>query len=185
MPRTIAQRTPSRVADAPTETVRLFATKLDLPVPMRIQVIDLLMPRLADALDLQSQAKQAHWNVKGPSFIALHRLFDEVATAAGLYADLIAERIVQLGGVAEGTVRMVAPRTELNDYPATLDTGSEHVAALSDVLAQFGHGTRTGIEELELLGDKAGADILTEVTRGTDQWLWFVEAHQQHVPVTS
>lgn len=161
------------------DTPRMFATKNDLPIDARRQIVTLLNQRLADCIDLETQCKQAHWNVKGSHFIALHKLFDEIHEAVQEYVDLIAERIVQLGGVAEGTARVVAQRTQLLDYPTTLTSGAEHVAALSDVLAQFGRSTRIGIEELDTLRDKGGSDILTEVSRGIDKWLWFVEAHQQ------
>ena len=159
--------------------IALYATKHDLPAATRLQVEDLLGQRLADCLDLQSQCKQAHWNVKGPNFIALHELFDRINESVEGYVDAIAERIVQLGGVAEGTVRVVAARSTLIDYPLALSSGEEHVAALSDSLAQFGRTVRLGIEEMNDLSDAGSADLLTEVSRGIDQWLWFVEAHQQ------
>ncbi len=158
---------------------RMYATKNDVPETARVEVITLLNQRLADCIDLQTQCKQAHWNVKGPSFIALHKLFDEINEAVEEYVDLIAERIVQLGGVAEGTVGVVEGRSTLVDYPLGLSTGAEHVAALSDALAMFGRTTRLGIEEMNELEDADSADILTEISRGVDKWLWFVEAHQQ------
>src|SRR3989441_10249131 len=162
-----------------TTTPRLYPTKNDLPEASRLEVIALLNQRLADCIDLQSQCKQAHWNVKGPMFIALHKLFDEINADVEEYVDLIAERIVQLGGIAEGTVGVVEGRSTLVDYPLALSTGAEHVAALSDALAMFGRTVRVGIEEMNELEDAASADILTEISRGADQWLWFVEAHQQ------
>jgi starvation-inducible DNA-binding protein len=158
---------------------RLYVTKNDLPTATRVEVVDLLNQRLADCIDLQTQCKQAHWNVKGRSFIALHELFDEINETVEEYVDLIAERIVQLGGVAEGTARVVAQRSTLLDYPLALSTGEEHIAALSDALSEFGRTARMGIEEMNQLGDADAADILTEVSRGIDKWLWFVEAHQQ------
>ena len=114
----------------------------------------------------------------------LHELFDDVNEAVAEYVDLIAERVVQLGGIAEGTARIVAGRTTLPDYPLTLRTGAEHVAALSDALAAFGRAARIGIEEMDALEDSDSADLLTEVSRGIDKWLWFVEAHQQGEPIT-
>jgi starvation-inducible DNA-binding protein len=158
---------------------RLYPTKNDLPEAARREAIELLNQRLADCIDLQTQCKQAHWNVKGPSFIALHKLFDEINESVEEYVDLLAERVVQLGGVAEGTVGVVAERSTLIDYPLGLSTGAEHVAALSDALAAFGRTARLGIEEMNELEDADSADILTEVSRGVDKWLWFVEAHQQ------
>ena len=158
---------------------RLYHTKNDLPEATRIEVITLLNQRLAECIDLQTQCKQAHWNVKGPQFIALHKLFDEINEEVEDYVDLLAERVVQLGGIAEGTVGVVAKRTSLIDYPLTLTTGAEHAAALSDALAAFGRSARIGIEEMNELEDADSADILTEISRGTDKWLWFVEAHLQ------
>src|SRR5881296_77656 len=156
-----------------------YPTKNDLPEAARGEAVALLNQRLADCIDLQTQCKQAHWNVKGPTFIALHKLFDEINEDVEGYVDLIAERVVQLGGIAEGTVGVVADRSTLVDYPLALATGAEHVAALSDALAAFGRTARVGIEEMNELEDADSADILTEISRGVDKWLWFVEAHQQ------
>jgi starvation-inducible DNA-binding protein len=165
--------------------VQLVDTKNDLDTDVRRQVVGLLNQRLADCIDLQTQCKQAHWNVKGPSFIALHKLFDKVNEDVEDYIDLIAERTVQLGGIAMGTARMVAERTSLMDYPATIQAAEEHAAALSDVLAQFGRTARMGIEEMNELNDADSADILTEISRGIDKWLWMVEAHLHGQPVSS
>jgi starvation-inducible DNA-binding protein len=167
---------PSALDEAPS----LYRTKNDLPVAARLEAVRLLNARLADCIDLQTMCKQAHWNVKGPQFIALHKLFDEINEDVEEYVDLLAERVVQLGGIAEGTARVVAQRTTLLDYPLTLAAGHDHVAALSDVLSQFGRTARIGIEEMNELEDAASADILTEICRGVDKWLWFVEAHTQN-----
>jgi starvation-inducible DNA-binding protein len=156
-----------------------FATQNDLPAASRTQVTELLNRRLADALDLQSQCKQAHWNVKGPQFIALHKLFDDVYADVTDYADLLAERIVQLGGVAYGTVRDVAEASGLDEYPTSISSGNDHVKSLSAALASFASRMRITIGESDDLDDAATADICTEITRGTDKWLWFVEAHIQ------
>ena|SRR5436190_7949163 len=155
----------------------VFTTRNDLPAGSRSQVAALLNRRLADALDLQSQCKQAHWNVKGPQFIALHKLFDDVYAGVTEYVDLLAERIVQLGGVAYGTVRDAAETSELDEYPASISSGEDHVKSLSAALAAFGSRMRRTIDETDELDDVASADICTEITRGTDKWLWFVEAH--------
>jgi starvation-inducible DNA-binding protein len=156
-----------------------YETLNDLPVAARSQVIDLLNERLADAIDLQLQAKQAHWNVKGPQFIALHKLFDEIVEAVEEYVDLLAERVVQLGGIAEGTSAIVAERSELPQYPINIATGDEHVWALSNALARFGERIRRAIDDTDELGDADATDICTEISRGVDKWLWFVEAHAE------
>lgn len=156
-----------------------FETSNDLPKDTRSQVVDLLNQRLADAIDLEAQTKHAHWNVKGPQFIALHKLFDEVHDAVEEYVDVIAERVVQLGGVAEGTVRIAAHRSELTDYPHAIYEGTDHVNALAGALAEFGSRIRRAIDETDELGDRDSADICTEVSRGIDKWLWFVEAHAE------
>jgi len=158
---------------------KLFATKNDLSKKTRAAVVALLNARLLDAIDLQLQAKQAHWNVKGPQFIALHELFDKVADTADEATDLMAERAVQLGGVAVGAAKAVASGSKLAPYPLTAADGAAHVDALSSALARFGELVRKAIDEADALGDKDTADLFTEVSRDTDKYLWFVEAHQQ------
>jgi starvation-inducible DNA-binding protein len=162
-----------------SEKTRLFPTKNDLPAETRARVAGLLNQRLADCIDLQTQCKQAHWNVKGPQFIALHKLFDEINEEVEEYVDLLAERAVQLGGIAEGTARCAAQRSTLPEYPMEISSGEEHVDALSTALAAFGSAVRKGIDQADELGDADTTDILTEISRGIDKWLWFVEAHLQ------
>lgn len=154
-------------------------TKNDLPEVVRLRTISYLNIRLADCLDLGTQAKQAHWNVKGQFFRPLHLLFDDIAEDIENYADLIAERLVQLGGMAHGTARDVAKNSGLKEYPHDIVSGEAHIEALSDALANFGHIMRDGIAHANELDDAATADILTEISRSVDKWLWMVEAHQQ------
>ncbi|WP_293895144.1 DNA starvation/stationary phase protection protein Dps [Flavobacterium sp.] len=151
----------------------------DLPERVRMEVAALLQDRLADCIDLKLQAKQAHWNVKGPNFIALHELFDEIAEETEAYVDLIAERIVQFGGVAEGTVRAVAARSSMPEYPLATIHWHKHVEELSHALAYFGELARQAIERATKLADADTADIFTEISRGIDKYLWMVEAHLQ------
>ncbi|MEO8590388.1 MAG: DNA starvation/stationary phase protection protein Dps [Flavobacteriales bacterium] len=169
----------SRTARVSVEEPKLYKTGNDLPQKSRVQVIELLNARLADAVDLHMQMKQAHWNVKGPNFIGLHELFDKIHEATGDYVDTIAERAVQLGGVAEGTVRIATQRTQLAEYPQDIADGPSHVNAVSMALSAFGHEVRASINEAEEQDDADTADIFTEVSRGIDKWLWFVEAHAQ------
>jgi starvation-inducible DNA-binding protein len=152
-------------------------TRNDLPSRTRVAVAELLQARLADAVDFHSQAKQAHWTVKGPAFIALHELFDKVAAEADGWADLIAERIEQLGGTAEGTVRVAAKRSTLKEYPPAITAGLDHVNALSSSLAGFGTNVRADIDHAAKLDDAGSADLFTEISRAADKLLWFVESH--------
>jgi starvation-inducible DNA-binding protein len=155
----------------------MHKTKNDLPEKTRTEVIAILNAHLANSIDLMHQAKQAHWNVKGPSFIALHKLFDEIVDAAEEYMDLIAERIVQLGGTAEGTIQNAAKRSMLKEYPLSISAERDHVETLSSALASYGKSARHAIDHTDELGDKDTADIFTEISRGVDKYLWFVEAH--------
>jgi starvation-inducible DNA-binding protein len=157
----------------------MFKTKNDIPEATRVKLVELLNARLADCIDLQTQTKQAHWNVKGPTFIALHELFDKINEDVEDYVDEIAERVVQLGGVAEGTARIAGKRSSLSEYPSTTVDGRSHVEALSSALAAFDKSARKGIDLADELGDLDTADIFTEISRGIDKWLWFVEAHLQ------
>lgn len=157
----------------------MHKTKIDITENTREQVVALLQSRLADAIDLKSQAKQAHWNVKGMNFIALHELFDQVATEVEVHIDTIAERITTLGGTALGTIRVAAQQSKLSEYPHEITDGSSHVEALSGALAEFGKLVRKNIDESAELGDADTADLFTGVSREIDKSLWFVEAHLQ------
>jgi starvation-inducible DNA-binding protein len=157
----------------------LYPSKNDLPESSRRKMIDLLNQHLADVLDLGLQAKQAHWNVKGPNFIALHELFDKVADEIEEFTDEIAERAVQLGGIALGTLQAIAKSSRLPAYALGLAEGREHVAQLSNSLADFGASARSAIDAADESHDADTADLFTEVSRGVDKLLWFVEAHLQ------
>jgi starvation-inducible DNA-binding protein len=157
----------------------MYETGNDIPEERRSALNALMNQQLASAVDLQTQMKQAHWNVKGPSFIGLHELFDQVDEAVESYVDLIAERIVQLGGIALGTARVAAARSRLPEYPLEIADGLAHVEAVTRALASFGQEARETIAEATKLEDADTADLFTEVSRGIDKWLWFVEAHIQ------
>jgi len=159
--------------------MELHKTKIDIDKGSREKLIAIINQRLADAADLKSQAKQAHWNVKGPNFIALHELFDQVSTELDTHVDDIAERITTLGGVAMGTVRLAAGNSSLSEYPHEISDGTAHVDALSSALADFGKKVRADIDSTDQLGDKDTADLFTAISRAVDKLLWFVEAHNQ------
>lgn len=159
--------------------MELHNTKNDIAKGKREKIVSLLNQRLADASDLKSQAKQAHWNVKGMNFIALHELFDQVATSLDTHVDDIAERITTLGGTAFGTVRSAAQNSSLSEYPLEITDGAAHVDALSSAMADFGKKVRKDIDTTDELGDADTADLLTGISRDIDKLLWFVEAHQQ------
>jgi len=157
----------------------MHPTRNDLPAAARTRVAALLNQSLACALDTQLAAKQAHWNVKGPQFIALHELFDKVYGVLTGAVDELAERCVQLGGQAEGTLQAVSKARAMKPYPPQISAGADHVRALSDRLAAFGAHLRKNIEVSAGLGDADTADLYTELSREADKYLWFVEAHLQ------
>ncbi|MCS7007686.1 MAG: DNA starvation/stationary phase protection protein Dps [Thermoleophilia bacterium] len=158
---------------------RTFETRHDLPAETRAKLVELLNARLADAFDLYSQLKQAHWNVKGSDFIQLHELYDEIAGSVLEHVDEIAERATALGGLALGTARMAAAASSLEEYPLDAVAGAETVAAIADRLAAFGASLRAAIDAATELGDQDTADLFIDVSRAIDKHLWFVEAHLQ------
>ena len=157
----------------------MYKTKIDLSEKTRRNVIVILNERLSDAIDLQSQVKQAHWNVKGPHFIALHELFDKISDAMLEQIDEIAERITSLGGTAEGTVAVAARRSKLKNYPLSITSGRDHLLYLSTQLSVYGKSVRGAIEASAELGDADTADLFTQLSREIDKYLWFLEAHLQ------
>jgi len=154
-------------------------TRIDLSARTRTAATKLLNARLADALDLESATKQAHWNVKGPQFIALHKLFDELHSNVEEHVDTIAERITALGGIALGTVQAAARSSSLKPYPEDISEGHAHLEALADRLADFGKKARAAIAQAAELEDADTSDLFTAVSRDVDKYLWFLEAHLQ------
>ena len=162
-----------------TNLNKTFTTRIDLSPEVRKQMIALLNQQLADILDLYSQTKQAHWNVKGAQFLPLHELFDKLAAELLDHLDAIAERATALGGLALGTVRLAAANSQLpecdldvTDCLPTVDALSERYAALADSM-------RKSIQSSVEQGDAVSADLFTEVSRSLDKALWFLEAHLQ------
>ena len=157
----------------------MYKTKIDLPEKVRRNVIVILNDRLAYAIDLQSQIKQAHWNVKGPNFIALHELFDKISDAVLEQIDEIAERVTSLGGTAEGTVAVAAKRSKLKNYPLSITAGKDHLFYLSTQLSVYAKVVRAAITDTDELGDADTADLFTGISREVYKYLWFLEAHLQ------
>jgi starvation-inducible DNA-binding protein len=157
----------------------MYKTKIDLSEKTRRNVIVILNDRLSDAIDLQSQVKQAHWNVKGPHFIALHELFDKISDAMLAQIDEIAERITSLGGTAEGTVAVAARRSKLKNYPLSITSGRDHLLYLSTQLSVWAKSVRGAIDASAELADADTADLFTQLSREVDKYLWFLEAHLQ------
>ncbi len=152
-------------------------TRIDLGANVRKDMIEILNQRLAGAIDLAGQCKQAHWNVKGPQFAALHLLFDTFHANMNGHVDEIAERITALGGVARGTVATVAKATDLPGYPEDITDGQAHLKALGDAFAKFGKSVRANIDDCDKAGDKDTADLFTGVSRAVDKDLWMIDAH--------
>lgn len=158
---------------------RTFDTAIDIAPEVRTEMIELLNQQLADTSDIYSQTKQAHWNLKGIHFYPLHLLFDELAERRQGEADEIAERAVQLGGYATGTVRMAAANSALPEMETNIDAGVDYVRALVDRYGIHANSLRSGIEQAADAGDQDTADLLTEVSRQVDKDLWFLQAHLQ------
>lgn len=155
----------------------MHPTRNTLDKTVRTQSVELLNKHLATAIDLHAQVKQAHWNVRGANFIALHKLFDTVSEEVEGFSDMLAERAGALGGTAEGTIQTAARQTSLIAYPLGLADEQQHVFAVAGALAAFGEGVREASGKATAFGDADTADLFTQVSRGTDQQLWFVESH--------
>lgn len=160
-------------------TIHLHKTQNDLRSNAKSASIDLLNARLADAIDLALLTKQAHWNLKGPQFIAVHEMLDGFRTEIDGHVDTMAERVVQLGGTALGTTQTVAAKTGLDAYPTDIYKISDHLAALITRYGRVANAVRAGVDASSEAGDADTADILTAFSRALDKSLWFLEAHVQ------
>ncbi len=167
---------------APQDYPVFYKTRVGLPLSDRMELIDLLNLRLVSSIDLMIQLKQAHWNSMGPPFVAMLGLFDQIHEAAANHLDQLAEHIVQLGGLAEGTLRLAASHTRLPAYTIELSEGISHTDAVATALSVFAEQVRASTNEAAELDDGVTANLFTEISRGIDQWFWFAEAHN---PITA
>ena len=166
----------ARLRDQPGDP-DMHPTHNTLSEMIRAQSIELLNKHLATAIDLHAQIKQAHWNVRGPGFIAVHELFDKVSEEVETYSDMLAERAGGLGGTAHGTIQIAAKNSFLIPYDLGIADEHSHIFAVSASLAAFGQSVREAINQATTFGDVTTADLFTEICRGNDQQLWFVESH--------
>lgn len=155
----------------------LHPTRIDIPQEIRLYLVTLLNQTLACTVDLRSQVKQASWNVKGKEGAQLHALFDSIATELDAYADLMAERLVVLGGVALGTARTAATQSTLPEYPGDIAAGDAHVLALAERFAYYTTAVRDPIAHAADVGDADTAAVYTDISRGVDKRLQLLEAH--------
>jgi starvation-inducible DNA-binding protein len=160
----------------------MHKTRNDLKSNARSASIQLLNARLADTIDLALAVKQAHWNIKGPQFIGIHLMLDELRTVLDSYVDKMAERVAALGGTALGTSQMVGKSSTLPPYPTDIYTIRDHLTALIERWGQVANTVRQNIDDTDEAGDAGTSDLLTEASRGLDQKLWFLEAHVQEPP---
>jgi starvation-inducible DNA-binding protein len=160
----------------------MLKTRNDLAAASRGKMVNLLGAQLASAIDLQLATKQAHWNVKGPAFIALHEFFDQLAARLTGHVDEMAERITALGGIALGGARRVARESALESYPEGLLQGEAHLDALAERYAALTKNTRAAIKVAARVGDEVTADLFNEITAALDKDLWLLEAHASHGP---
>lgn len=159
--------------------VIMHNTRMSLPEKDRIEIVTILNKTLASVLDLYAQLKQAHWNLKGPEFIALHLLFDKIAEEVEEQADIVAERIMTLGGSALGTIQEIANNTSLRTYPTNIFAAADHIEHLTHNIAILGEKARENIDQMAELDDMVTNDMYISLARMLDKNLWFIEAHAQ------
>jgi starvation-inducible DNA-binding protein len=157
--------------------MKTHETKNNLNSNAKKVAIELLNARLADCIDLALLTKQAHWNVRGRQFIAVHEMLDGFRTEVDEHVDTMAERISQLGGTALGTTQTTAKASGLAPYPTNIYAVEDHLKALIDRYATAANNIRASIDQADEAGDADTADIFTGVSRGLDKSLWFLEAH--------
>lgn len=156
-----------------------YKTQNDLSANAKSVSIAVLNARLAESIDLALLTKQAHWNIKGPQFIALHEMIDGFRTALDEHVDTMAERVVQLGGTALGTTQVVAKATTLAPYPIDIHKTKDHLAELIHRYGKIANSVRKAIDETDNAGDVDTSDLFTAYSRALDKQLWFLEAHVQ------
>ena len=156
---------------------KMYQNRVNLSDEQKKQVVEVMQSKLAASFDMYSQAKCAHWNVKGDNFYQLHLLFDKVAKMIFKQVDPIAERITQLGGVANGTARQAAMGSNIPEYPVDTVAGMDHVRALADALGCYCADLREASEQIEKIGDDPSADFFKQLDIEAEEALYFLESH--------
>ena len=169
---------PDKIKDQ-VDHARLHKTNNDTKNNAKAASMECLQARMVDGIDLALVTKQAHWNLKGPQFIGIHLMLDGFRDELDEWNDMMAERITQLGGTARGTVQEVMRETSLKPYPTDIYAIADHLKALIDRYAGFANAVRQNIDDTDEAGDAGTADLFTEISRGVDKQLWFLEAHTQ------
>jgi len=169
---------PENTADAkPALANRMYKNRVDLPDETKRKVVEILNQNLANAFDMYSQAKFAHWNVKGMNFYQLHLVFDATADVIFKQVDPIAERITQLGGTALGTMRMSAESSEIAPYDTNAISGPEHLVALANSLGTYCSKLRKASDDIDEAGDEPSADFIKALVIEAEEELYFLESH--------
>lgn len=166
----------------PKTVKRMFKNRVALPEDVKKKVVEILNKNLAASLDMYSQAKYAHWNVKGVNFYQLHLVFDDVAKTIFKQIDAIAERITQLGGTANGTVRMSAATSAIPPYNVEALSGPDHVEALANSLGVYAKELRESSDQIDDAGDGPTSDFLNQLIVDAEEELYFLESHIEAGP---
>ena len=178
MPQNEKRQKSSSVPGPATKIVdRMYPNRVALSEDVKTKVVQVMQERLAEATDMHSQAKFAHWNVKGDNFYQLHLVFDQVAKVIGKQIDPIAERITQLGGVANGTIRQAVCVSKIPEYPVETIAGMDHVRALADSLGHYCQDLREASDKIEDIGDGPTSDFLNQLIFDAEEQLYFLESH--------
>jgi len=150
---------------------------------VRTTLVQLLNKQLAETVDLRSQVRQAHFNVRGPYIQELRSLFDGLTLDLRHFADLIAERIRTLGGCAAATVRFVAHESCLRDYPLDALDAHDHLEALLSSYSRYELDTRHNLKVTQEVGDFETAGLLQIISVSTERNLWFLEAYLEGIAI--
>ena len=161
----------------PTSVKRMYKNRVALPDDVKKKVVDVKKKKMAAAFDMYSQAKFAHWNVKGLNFYQLHLVFDATAKVIFKQIDPIAERITQLGGVANGTVRMAAANSPIEPYQVESITGPQHLTALANALGKYCSELRDASDKIDDLGDEPTSDFFKQLVVEAEEEMYFIESH--------
>jgi starvation-inducible DNA-binding protein len=138
-----------------------------------------LQATVVELLELQHDAKQSHWNIRGPLYFPLHEALQEYADLYLKYADLLAERQLQIGIPADGRTETIVQTANLPKFPAGFLSDKQVLDIMTERIFTIAKRVRQRIESTGKVGDEVTSNKFQDLSYELDKQVWQFRVHVQ------